>query len=323
MVLRTGAPLTLKTAYSLRLLHESQVLDEEIDALGHMNVRFYGARALASTSRLLEELGLTVQERPELADCKADLPQLFTRYHREQHAGAALEVHGGVLAVGESGVRLYHELRNPERDELAASFVHDVEFRRTEGVAARTIPEAVRTSLRSSCIDLPEHGAPRTLDLDAPPVAPDFRDALESGLAFRLARRIEPDVCDDAGRLSPEMQPFYMWGGEPVPPAAALDGPPLITLADGAKMGWASMENRSVAVRALREGMLIQTFAATVELARKTNLRRYWIYDVESEDLLLSNEVVELALHLGERRALEIPSEIRAEMEEKLRSDLR
>jgi len=97
----------------------------------------------------------------------------------------------------------------------------------------------------------------------------------------------------------------------------------LIELSDGAKMGWASMETRSVMLVQPMVGMRVQSFAATIELGRKTNLRRYWVFNVDTGELLLSNEVVELALHLGERRAIKIPDEIRANMTSELREDLR
>ena len=308
---------------ALRALHESVVRDEEIDALGHMNVRFYGARALESTDRLLAELGVEAGDLGAATTLSYDLPRLFTRYQREQVAGAPLVVRGGLVRVDASGVRLYHELRNSKSDELAASFIHDVAFRAAGESGTLSIPESARKELSRLRVEFPSEGGPRTIDLDASPVAPTFAEALEGGLAFRLPRRIEAESCDAEGRLSAEMRPFYMWGGEPIPPVRQQDGPPLVQLADGSMMGWASMETRSVMVEQPLVGMHVQSFAATVELARKTNLRRYWVFDVDSGRLLLANEVVELALHLGQRRAIEIPEELRSEMEASLRSDLR
>jgi acyl-CoA thioesterase FadM len=307
----------------LRLLHESVVRSEEIDALGHMNVRFYGARALASTDRLLAELGVDADDFRAAVAVVHDMPCLFTRYHHEQHTGSSLEVRGGLVRVSEDGVRLYHELRNPEQDELAASFVHDIRFRVPGEDTPLLLPSSVLKELSRSISRIPEAGRPRTIDLDGAPVAPSLSEALESGLAFRLPRRVEADDCDGEGRLSAEMRPFYMWGGDPIPPEKLADGPSLIPLADGGKMGWASMETRSVMVQQPVAGMRIQAFAATVELARKTNMRRYWVFDLDTQNLLLSNEVVELALHLGQRRAIEIPAAIREEMLKNLRDDLR
>lgn len=307
----------------LRVLHESHVRPEEIDALGHMNVRFYGERALASTQRLLGELRDAAGAFGAADSLTYTLPRLFTRYQREQHAGARLVVLGGLLEASEGGLRIYHELRNPDRDERAASFVHDVQLGQAGEAAPLPIPESICKELESQRVNFPDGGRPRSIDLDAAPVAPSLSAARDGGLAFRQPRTIEAEFCDAEGRLSAEMRPFYMWGGEPIPPETASAGPTLISLPDGAKMGWASMETRSVMVRQPLAGMRVQSFAATVELARKTNLRRYWVFDLETGDVLLSNEVVELALHLGQRKAIEIPAPIRAEMEATFRPDLR
>ena len=308
---------------ALRVLHESEVLAEEIDALGHMNVRFYGTRALASTDRLLAELAVETDDFGTTSPFVYDLPRLFTRYQREQHTGAPLVVSGGLLEANEQGLRFYHELRNPERDELAASFVQDLSLRSPGDEEPLSIPTSVCKALAKSVIEFPIQGQPRTVDLDRDPVAPTLEEALSGGLAFRIPRKVDPADCDPEGRLTPIMRPFYMWGGDPLPPATKQDGPMLIELPDGAKMGWASMETRSVMVEQPMAGMRVQSFAATVEIARKTNLRRYWVFNLDTQELMLSNEVVELALHLGERRAIEIPDDIRASMSADLRADLR
>ena len=42
----------------MKLLQETQVLPEEIDSLGHMNVRYYMARMEQANSLMMAELGL-------------------------------------------------------------------------------------------------------------------------------------------------------------------------------------------------------------------------------------------------------------------------
>ena len=88
-------------------------------------------------------------------------------------------------------------------------------------------------------------------------------------------------------------------------------------------MGLASAETRSVMLEQPMAGMRIQSFAATVELARKTNMRRYWVFDLDTGRLLLANEVVELALDLDKRCAIDIPDEMRERFASTARLDLR
>lgn len=315
--------MTIEAPGRLRVLHESVVQPEEIDALGHLNVRHYGERALAATDRLLDALGLEGEAFAAAGPLAHDLPVLFTRYHREQHTGAPLVVHGGVIAIRPDGLRLYHELRNPERDELAATFLHDVTLHAEGDAAPLALPEALRKELAREVAPWPEHGRSRSIDVDAPPRVITLEHARESGLAFRLPRRLEAADCDADGRIGPASRPFTMWGGDPIPPATREDGPPLLDLPDGGRMGWAAMESRSIQLEPPTVGMTIQSFAAVVELARKTSLRRYWVFDVDTGRLLLTNQVVDLALHLGLRRAIEIPEPSRSELEAKLRPDLR
>lgn len=306
---------------NLRCLHESVVEADEIDALGHMNVRHYGERALASTARLLEALDLPGLGVEGLLPGAYDLPRLYTRYQREQLQGAPLEVHGGVLDVTERGLRFYHELRNPEREEIAATFLHDVRFPNDRLEEPPLLEPAVVEALATRRVALPEHGRPRSIDLDASVKAPTLEEAIDCGMAVRKPRVIEAADCDAQGRLSPLARPFVMWGGEPLDGSEA--GPPVYALPDGGRMGWASLEMRSVRIAPLRAGTRIQSFGAPVEVNKKTSLRRFWIFDLDTEQPLLANDVVDIALHLDERRAIEIPDRMRSELEGQLRTDLR
>ena len=305
----------------LQRLHESVVLESEIDALGHMNVRHYGERALAATAKLLERIDLPDLGVGAVTPGACDLPRLYTRYQREQLSGAPLEAHGGIVDVTERGFRFYHELRNPVREEIAATFMHDVCFPNADLEEPPVIDHAIVEALEERRIVIPEHGRPRSIDLDASTRAPTLEDALEHGMAMRKPRVIESALCDEAGRVSADQRPFIMWGGEPLD--GSESGPPVYDLEGGGRMGWASLEMRSVRLGPLREGARIQSFGAPVQVNKKTSMRRFWVFDLDSGKPLLANDVVDIALHLDERRAMEIPERMRAQLEQTLREDLR
>ena len=109
----------------LHRLHSSVVAPEQIDQLGHMNVRFYGTLAMAASRALAEEFELTrgAGESVQLA-----YTDMYTRHYREQLEGALLEVRGGILDANETQLRVYHELVNAEREELSATFVHVIQL---------------------------------------------------------------------------------------------------------------------------------------------------------------------------------------------------
>jgi acyl-CoA thioesterase FadM len=103
----------------LRTTHESAVTDDQIDHLGHMNVRFYAVNAQAGTRAMLAGLP-GWGPRPHLVH------DVYTRHHREQLLGTALVVRSGVLGAGPDGLRLHHELAVRDSGDLAATFVHRI-----------------------------------------------------------------------------------------------------------------------------------------------------------------------------------------------------
>ena len=101
----------------MKLLQETQVQPEEIDSLGHMNVRYYMARMEKANSEMMAGLGLT--------DESAFLRRTdtYTRFMREQFEGATLQTYGHVLELTEGGLRTHVEVRNETKDQLAAVFI--------------------------------------------------------------------------------------------------------------------------------------------------------------------------------------------------------
>ena len=82
----------------LRVTHESTVTEDQIDHLGHMNVRFYAVNANAGTDAVLTDLP-GWNGRPHVVH------DLYTRHHREQLLGTRLVVRSAVVGVGADGRR--------------------------------------------------------------------------------------------------------------------------------------------------------------------------------------------------------------------------
>src|SRR3546814_12500057 len=120
-----------------------------IDHLGHMNVRYYGAAARAASDERVRRFG-------GAGDLSVDAVDLYTRHFREQLLGADLEVRSAVLHHGGGSLRVYHELRNTETEDLAASFVHRLEARDRRGPMAEW-PPATEVGTR----DMPDQRRPR------------------------------------------------------------------------------------------------------------------------------------------------------------------
>ncbi len=300
------------TTPALTLTHRSEVTSDQIDHLGHMNVRFYGVNAAAGTRAMVANL---LGETPH----SVRVVDLYTRHHREQLLGAHLTVRSGILGVTDDGVRLYHELRDEASEVLAATFVHRVCIDLPGG--GSSLPAAVVARARAEVIEIPPHGATRSISLATDPVAsaPALAVLRDRGLAIRKVRAVTPEECDAEGAYLPTMAAALVWAGEPLAgrfPELLHEGP------NGERMGWASMETRMRIQRLPRVGDEIQSFSAVIGLADKVMHNIMWAFDVEREELLVTFEVVNLAFDIGGRRPMQIPERIRAAEATLLNPDL-
>lgn len=301
------------TAAPLVVTHRSVVTEEQIDHLGHMNVRFYGVNAAAGTAAVLEALG----RDPGIVLRPVDV---YTRHHREQLLGARLVVRSGVADVAENGLRLYHELANEETGVLAATFVHRLRAEDATGAPAR-VPGALRDAAVARMVEVPAHGATRSISLDDDPVAsaPSLVEVRRRDLAIRKVRAVTPEECAPDGSYLPAMAPALVWAGEPVHqrfPELLHEGP------NGERMGWASMETRIGLCRMPRVGDRIQSFSAVIHVGDKVLHNLMWAFDVEREELLMTFEIVNLAFDIGARRPMVIPDRVRAMQETLVQPDL-
>lgn len=283
----------------LPITHRTRVTDDQIDHLGHMNVRFYGVAARAATQTVVAHLD-------GAGDLGVDVVDVYTRHFREQLLGAELSVRSGLLQVGAGWVRVYHELVNDETGDLAASFVHRVEARAGGDLASAWPPVRDRVT-----IDIPERGRPRSIDLslDLQAATPTVAWLEASGLQMRHPRLLPAEDCGPDGVLAPNDAAMLLWGGEPI---EGTTGPALHPGPDGQLIGWAAMENRMRLLRMPRAGDRIQSFAAVLAVHDKTTHRLMWAFDLDRGELLVTFEVVDLAFDTVSRRAVSLPDDLRA-----------
>ena len=297
----------------LRVTHTSSVTEDQIDHLGHMNVRFYAVNAHAGLATLLRGL-------PGWGDRPHVVHDTYTRHFHEQLLGAPLEVRTGVLSVDARGLRVHHELRNRDTDDLAATFVHTVSPLDADG-RRLPLPEDVAAAALGEVVRQPDYASPRTLTLEADLLAtsPSHELLLERGLEMRKPRRVTPEECDADGRYRVEMAPMLTWGGERV---GADPDEMLVETSDGVLMGWATMETRVQMGDLPSVGDRIQAFGAMVALMDKAMHRVQWAYDLDTGALLTAFEFVGLAFDVRNRRAVSIPAGYTARALERLQPDL-
>ena len=139
----------------------------------------------------------------------------YTRHRREQLLGAPLVVRSGVLDVGPTDLRLYHELANEDTGELAATFVHRV--RREDGTGA-TFADDVADRAADLLTTIPPHGASRSIALESDPLAtaPAIAELRDRKLAMRKPRAVSAEECAPDGTYLRTMGPMLVWAGDPV-----------------------------------------------------------------------------------------------------------
>lgn len=299
----------------LEVTHTSTVTEDQIDHLGHMNVRYYGVNAHAATQKVLAGLDGWPAGRYLVHD-------MYTRHHREQMLGTPLLVRSAFLGASADGLRIHHELAPANAESLAAVFVHRVSPIDGDGKRLPLADRAVATALSRSIEPLP-YAASRTIDLSIDPLAgaPGLDLVRERGLEVRKPRAIGQDECDAEGHFRPDMTMMLLWAGEP-PDHARSWGPDLYEGPDGELMGWAVMETRVQLRRLPRLGNRIQSFAATIAVHERATHRVHWCFDLDTEEVLCAFEGVDVAFDTRSRRTMVIPEEFRRRHEASLYEDL-
>ncbi len=315
----------------MHLLYESPVTVDQIDSLGHLNVRFYLTRVDQACRRLFTDAGIAALLATEAATLRR--VDTYSRFMREQFEGAQLGVYGGLLEVSEDEIRCYFEIRNRERDELAALFITGSALIERRSEARRPIPPGIPRVHEMFGVRLPEYATPRSLSLDPPRldislqelerrIPEDPPPGLMSG---RREGVILPEDCDADGRVREDIELMFILhrrAMESAPDGADGMGPPVLRTEDGHRMSWAMMETRSVVFSRPRLGDEIVFLGADVGLAEKSRRSRRWAFVKGTGELVSVHDSVGVAIDLDARRAVPIPADIRAAIEASYRPEL-
>ena len=311
----------------MRIFDEGPVLDSEIDSLGHMNVRYYVDRVARANRALLAEVGVG---KPVFRGAIVRRYDTYCRFRREQFAGAELQVAGGVLDAGPEQVRCYFEIRNPAKDEIAASFVTGTRLIDPEDQQTVALPEAVVAACDAFVVPLPEHGQPRSLTLSAPRSDVSLAELIErvpaNPSAGMMSGRRDVEVpaedCDEQGWLRDDVDVMFLMHRVQAQQNAGAFGPPVLRTDEGHRFSWAMIETRNVVLGRPRVGDNVVSVGADVAFGERWRQSRRWAFVESSGQLVSLHDTVGIALDLDARRSIPIPGSIRADLERSLLPDL-
>lgn len=287
----------------------SSVQTWECDQMGHMNVQFYMAKADEGLTALAAALGLSPRAQ------KSDRATLIardqhTRFHRELRPGAPYAIDAGILAATNEGLIVYQEMRNAVDRTIAATFVTRTEWADAEVRGGLPLPVTAVAKSASLTIDLPQHGAPRGLELGPARRSPTLTEAESLGLVTIFRGAVLPEHCDARGYM--QMRHYMGRLSDAIPN--------LIAQTRGedrssSGRGGAALEYRFVYRAHAAEGDLIVVKSGLKSVSSKTYVWCHWMFDGETGECFATAEAVAIAMDLTTRKAIEIPPDMREGLE--------
>ena len=285
----------------------------ECDHMGHMNVRYYFARASQGLSGLALRLGLSARTLRQRSQALRVHDQ-HVRFLKELRPGAAYTLSSGVLRASGQELEVYQELRSADGERLCATMLSVASLRDSKSDDPVALGEEVLRRVPDVQAQLPggqfERGVPR-----APSRTHMTHErALSMGLVGAYLAPVMPEDCDDEGAMTEAA--FMARVSDGIGHFFSRTNPP------GAPVGGAALEYRYLYHRRPRAGDLIEVRSGLKALGRKTRAFCNFIFDVETGECVARSEAVAVYLDLQTRRALPIPEDARAQMQSELVPDL-
>ncbi|HWS16298.1 MAG TPA: thioesterase family protein [Candidatus Methylomirabilis sp.] len=104
----------------LPITYRGVVYPWQCDHMGHMNVMWYAGKFDEATWQFFATFGLTPSFLREQGRGMAAVQQNIT-YKRELRPGDIVSIRSGILEMKEKAIRFFHEMRNDETGEIAAT----------------------------------------------------------------------------------------------------------------------------------------------------------------------------------------------------------
>ena len=175
----------------------------ECDELGHLNVRFYLAKAMQAVERLSEMLGM---QRAFGAETSATLiaREVHIRFFAEARPGAPLKIEGAIVEVGETSFTVALLMHHAAREEIAASFLITLDHATPREGRVFVWPERTMAALEAFKSEMPEAAAPRGIARTRPDPDISLARADAMGLALAGQGRFVSEDADTFGRMKAE-----------------------------------------------------------------------------------------------------------------------
>lgn len=288
----------------------------DCDEMGHMNVRFYVARAMEGLAGLAAELGLPHAFSP-YANATLIVREQHIRFLREAHAGAALHMLGGVVEISDTEARLLQLLIHTATGQLAASFQTTVAHVTPREGEAFPWPRVVHERAAALRVEVPQQGRARGLDLSPIETTASLARADALGLVRIGLGALSPTDCDVFGRMRAEQFIGRVSDG-----ISAFIGPlrDIVTAhaeTPPARTGGAVLEYRLAQLAWPRAGDRVELRSGLVGADARTMRVAHWMLDPTTGRPWGTSEAVAVTFDLDARKVVPISDAARAALGEK------
>jgi acyl-CoA thioester hydrolase len=291
----------------------------ECDEMGHLNVRFYVARAMEGLVTVAAAMGLPDAFRANAAATLLVKDQ-HIRFLREARPRAALHMVAGILDIGETEARILQLLIHTATGEIAASFQNVVAHATARD--ERPFPWSAKTRALAAglMVSAPERSRPRSLGLEPASGSANVAEAERLGLVRLGSGALSSADCDVFGRA--RIGFFIGRVSDGVPALAASfrgpDAPPR-----AGNIGGAVLEYR-IAYRAHpRAGDRFEIRSGLAGIDSRTQHIVHWMLDPATGQAWGSAEAIAVALDLDARKIVEIGEADRALLQPRVIAGLR
>jgi acyl-CoA thioester hydrolase len=286
----------------------------ECDELGHLNVKFYAAKALEAFAALVDELGIANPERLD-AGATARVREIHSRFLAEARPGAALAVAGGVLDHDETSLTALLEMRHEMSGEPAAAFRVVADHVHVKTGRVFPWPSRFASPAEAWRVALPEHAAPRGLVLAPLNGTASMAEADRMDMPTISSGVYRIDEADPAGIVRPSA---YIGRSSDsshrmIFPAGVARPP---------NLSMAALENRLAIRRPARPGDRFVQRAGYVEIKPRAARFVNWVLDPVSGLPWATFEGFGVFFDLEARRAAAPPPEVAEALKAWLRPGL-
>lgn len=175
----------------------------ECDELGHLNVRFYLAKAWEAVGDLSERIGMSGAFGP--GSVATLLPRdISIRYLGEVHPGTPLVIEGAIVGVNAKSADICLIVRNAASKGMAAIFTMRLDHCVAGSRKRFEWPNRIRSELEALLTGLPDEAKPRSLYAGPPKKGIRLSDADKLGLSEIGRGRINPEDCGPFRQMMPE-----------------------------------------------------------------------------------------------------------------------